>query len=365
MCYAPVAGDARVTNQIRWLEQAGYRVDILSRGPEHPDATGTPLKIGYPPLWKRVLLHAAMTPPARFRKLVGDLLPEMSGRTYDLVVVNDLHLLPWAVDAIPALTSGPVTLDLHEVYAGNGTGLSYKLLIEQYDEWLCTFIDAPVFSRRLTVANGIADLYHDRYGIERPEVIRNVAPYEDLTPSPVDPERILLVHHGFASQGRGIDVMLDAALRFEPRFTLVLMVLGEESELGMIRRHAAVRSGRAVLRDPVGVSEVARALNDCDLEVIFFPPRFANNVYALPNKFFEAVQARLGVIIGHSPEIEPFVRTHALGLVVDGWGVTQLVDAVNALTPDEIAAMKRGSDAAALTLSTRGEGPRFLAAIGA
>ncbi len=367
ICYSPVGSDARVTNQIRWLEAAGYRVDILSRGPEHPDATGRGFRIGYPALWLRLVIYVLLPPRARFRWLVEKHLPtsELSGEKYDLVVVNDLHLLPWVVKAAPEFAKGPVILDLHEVYSGNGTSLLYKLLIARYDDWLLTFITSPVFTKHLTVAEGIADLYRDQYGVQRPGVIRNVAPYEELEPSPVDPERIVLVHHGYAAVERGIDIMLDAALQFEPRFKLVLMVLGDERSLAPLRRHPAITAGRAEFRAPVGVTEVARALNDCDLELIFFPPRFPNNIYALPNKFFEAIQGRLGIVIGDSPEIVPFVREHGFGIVVDGWSASDLAAAINRLSADDIAAMKQASARAASELSTRGEGPRFLAEIGA
>lgn len=367
MCYSPVGSDARVSNQIRWLRSVGYRVDILSRGPDHPDANGRRLRIGYPRFLSRVLIHLLLPPSARFRRLVEKYLPvsELSGQKYDLVLVNDLHLLPWVVKAVPALTNGPVILDLHEVYSGNGTGLPYRLLIARYDDWLLTFITSPVFTKHLTVAEGIADLYRDRYGVPRPGVIRNVAPYQELEPSRVDPERILLVHHGYAAVERGIDLMLDAALLLEPRFVLVLMVLGDDRTLAPMRAHPAVAAGRVEFREPVAVTEVSRTLNDCDLEVIFFPPRFANNTYALPNKFFEAVQGRLGIVIGESPEIVGFVRDRGLGIVVSGWSAKDLAAAINRLSATEITEMKQASDRAASDLSTRGEGPRFLAEIGA
>ncbi|PZQ89694.1 MAG: hypothetical protein DI534_07830 [Leifsonia xyli] len=367
ICYSPVGSDARVSNQIRWLEAAGYRVDVLSRGPQHPDATGDSLTISYPPLWVRLMIYAFLPMRARFRRLVRRHLPlgELAGRRYDLVVVNDLQLLPWVVEAASDLTDGAVVLDLHEVYWGNGTSLFYKLLLARYDDWLLSFVASPVFTTRLTVAEGIADLYRDRYGIPRPGVVRNVAPYEELEPSPVDPEHVLLEHHGYASAERGVDIMLDAALALEPRFTLVLMVLGEESELAVIRRHPAFASGRVILRKPVHVTQVARTVNDCDLEVIFFPPRFANNTYALPNKFFESIQGRLGFVIGQSPEIVPFVRDYGIGVIVDGWTAADLSAAINALSADDIRGLKQASARAALELSTRGEGARFLAAIGA
>jgi glycosyltransferase involved in cell wall biosynthesis len=367
ICYSAVGSDARVSNQIRWLESAGYRVDILSQGPEHPDASGRGFVIGHFDRRFALIFNAFLPMRARFKRVVDKQLPkaELEGNSYNLVIVNDHHLLPWVVKAMPSLAQGNVVLDLHEVYSGNGTSFIYKLLIARYDDWLLTFIDSPVFTKHLTVAEGIADLYRDQYGIDRPGVIRNIAPYQELKPSPVDPENIVLVHHGYAAVERGIDIMLDAALLLDSRFTLVLMVLGDDRSLAPLRSHPAIAAGRAVFREPVGVTEVASALNDYDLELIFFPPRFANNTFALPNKFFEAIQGRLGVVIGQSPEIVGFVRQHGFGIIVDGWTGKDLALALNALTPEKIAEMKNAANRAAKDFSTLGEGPRFLAEVGA
>lgn len=367
MCYSAVGNDARVGKQIRWLEAAGYRVDVLSRRPEHPDATGRALVIGEPRRRIDFIANAFLPYTLRFRRGYLQYIPvdELAGQSYDLVYINDHHLLPWAVTAIPSLTTGEAVLDLHELYSENGTGLVHRLLIGPYDDWLLRYIDSPVFTRRMTVAEGIADIYRDEYHVPRPAVIRNVAPFEPLTPSPVDPDDIVLVHHGLAAVERGIDVMLDAALLLEPRFRLVLMVIGDEATMSRLRAHPAVTSGRASLREPVPVNEVARTVNEYDLEVIFFPHRFPNNKYALPNKFFEAVQGRLGIVIGDSPEMVGLVRENGLGTVVDGWEAADLARVVNALTADEVTRMKAAADRAASDLSTVGEGPRFLDAVGA
>jgi hypothetical protein len=364
MCYSPVRDDARVSKQIRWLEAAGYVVDVLSRGPEHPDATGRALRISEPTSRLHLRTLALLPLPARFRGTIERYIPtdELASEEYDLVVVNDHHLLPWVVKAAPRFARGPVVLDLHELYADNGVGLVHRFVYGRWDSWLLTFISSPVFTHHMTVADGIADIYHDDYGLPRPTVIRNVAPYEPLEPSSVDPDRIVLVHHGYAAVERGIDIMLDAALLLEPRFEVTLMVLSTSS-LSSLRAHPAITSGRVTFREPVGVLDVARTLNEFDLEMIFFPPRFPNNAHALPNKFFEAIQGRLGIVVGESPEIVPFVREYGLGVVVEGWTAADLAATINSLTVEQITAMKRASARAAEELSAESEGKRFLAAV--
>ena len=80
MCYSAVGNDARVSNQIRWLEGAGYTVDILSRGPEHPEATGRRFTIGEETRRFKLIMYALMPPRARFRRTVERYLPVAGAR---------------------------------------------------------------------------------------------------------------------------------------------------------------------------------------------------------------------------------------------------------------------------------------------
>lgn len=115
------------------MEAAGYRVDILSRGPDHPDARGRVLRVCSPSLWRRVLLYLLPSYLARFRLLVAQHLPteELAEERYD--AVNDHQLLPWIVEEAPGLTDGAVVLDLHELYGERGTSLPNKLVIAPYE----------------------------------------------------------------------------------------------------------------------------------------------------------------------------------------------------------------------------------------
>ena len=61
------------------------------------------------------------------------------------------------------------------------------------------------------------------------------------------------------------------------------------------------------------MSELTRAINGYDFEFLFLRPDWANLEFALPNKFFEAVQGRLGIILGHSPMMEEIVRIRCSG----------------------------------------------------
>lgn len=368
MSYAEGARDPRVSNQIRWLEQGGYRVDVLSRGNAHPDASGRHFRIGFPPLPVRLAVYLLFPNRARFRFMVGRRIPHdvLSPQNvpYDVVVVNTIDLLPWVVEHGTELSRGPLCLDLHEYSPSQGIGWVFRLLFRRYQDWLISFIVSPVFTCRMTVAEGIAELYRDNFDIPEPGVVRNVPAFVDQAPSPVDPERIALVHHGRADLSRGLDLMLDAMLEVEERFVLTLMVVGSDEELAALRAAPAARAGRVVFRQAAPMAEVAAHLNDQDAEIIFFPPATENLRLVLPNKLFEAIQGRLALIIGESQEMVRLVEHYGNGVVVLGWTAGDLARAINALDADQISRMKAASDLAASEISAGTERQRFYSVLG-
>ncbi len=366
--HVPVS-DSRPSKQIKWLEDAGYRVDVLSRGDAHPTARGRHFPIGFPPLPLRMAAYALLPNRARFRYMIdsripADVMPAPDAK-YAVVVVHDLELLPWVAEHAGELADGPIMLDLHEYFGSQGIGFAYRVLFARYHRWLLAFVADPVFSVRTTVADGIADLYVEHLGIPRPVVIKNAPPFADLQAAPVDADDILLVHHGRADLGRGLELMLDALMLLDARFRMVLMLVGSDYELASFRRHPAVAAGRVEFRDAVAVDEVPAALNDCDLEIIFFPPKTENLRHVLPNKLFEAIQGRLGIVIGQSIEMVRVVERAGNGVVAGSWTAESLAAAIAPLDAAAIERFKAASHAVAHEYSAEHEAGVFLGLIGA
>ncbi len=98
---------------------------------------------------------------------------------------------------------------------------------------------------------------------------------------------------------------------------------------------------------PVAIHDLVPASNDYDIGLYLLRPSSFNNLYALPNKFFEFLQARLAIAIGPSPEMARIVREFGCGVVADDFAPTSLARALNRLTAADIDRMKAGSEKAA------------------
>ena len=191
-------------------------------------------------------------------------------------------------------------------------------------------------------------------------LVRNSPPFHDQPPSAVDPQNIKLAFHGMASWARGFRDIIDAMRMLDKRFTMTFMLTGSQTVIDELAEYARDLGDRVKIVPPVHMSEISEAINQYDLEIIFFRPLNRNLEYALPNKFFEAVQGRLGLVIGQSPMMAEIVKQSENGIIVDGWTAADLAAAIGSLTAEQIAKFKAASDRAAHTLNAEVEGVVFL-----
>jgi hypothetical protein len=76
-----------------------------------------------------------------------------------------------------------------------------------------------------------------------------------------------------------------------------------------------------------------------------------NHDYALPNKFFEFVQARLLVAIGPSLEMKKILEQYGIGVISESFDPKDLAYKINQLNLIEIDKQKNSLEKAAFDLS--------------
>jgi hypothetical protein len=107
--------------------------------------------------------------------------------------------------------------------------------------------------------------------------------------------------------------------------------------------------------EPVEMKLVPHALSKFDAEIIFFPPVTRNLEYTFPNKFFEAVQGRIGVIAGPSIELQRAISQFNVGVVASEWTAMSLANAINDLSVEDFKRFKENSNDAAKVLNAEKE----------
>jgi glycosyltransferase involved in cell wall biosynthesis len=324
--------------------------------------------------WGTLVSQTLIPRRRRFRLLLTDRVPRealdrLRRGDYDLVVFNEYEFLPWVLDPrdfTPVAMNGRRHLDIHEYrnpeYRRRTLGA--RLTARHY-RWVRRQIGNPAFTSRTVVNAPIGDLYVQEFGIAPPVPVRNIPPFVDQAPQPVDRDDIRMLFHGLASWQRGFTEILQAMRTLPERFSMTFMLMPNPTVTAKLLAEIDAHPARDRIRivPPAPMREIAQKINEFDLEIIFYRPLEHNLLYALPNKFFESVQGRLGVVIGESPAMAEIVREHGFGIVVPGFEASDLAAALNNLTAEDVGELKSAADRAAHRLNAETEGRAFIAAI--
>jgi hypothetical protein len=356
--YSNIRSDSRVLRQLEVLARHG-RVTTVGYGAA-PDAAHEHLEIprslpslpqtpsGVAKLAVRAYRSVALEAPA-----VRATLDLLAAREFDVVVANEARALPVAF-AIAGYAK--VWCDLHEWAPEERTHvLSWRLLVSPFMRWVCAEY-LPRVDAATTINRSIAELYESEFGV-RPEIVRNsVAFRPELEPSP-PAEGIRLVHSGGAVPGRNIEALIEAVDRLGDPWSLDLYLIpAREADTywkGLLERIDA--SPRTRLHPPVPPADLPRVLNAYDIGTFLLPPHTPNHRMMLPNKFFDFVQARLGLAFSPSVETDRLIRRYGLGVVTKGFGADGLVEALRDLTNADVASFKEAAHRVARELSSESD----------
>ncbi len=358
LSYSPIARDPRVLRQVR-LFSSFADVVTVGYGPT-PDGVVEHVEIpeSVRP-WRTKRLRAPVLFALRWwsRLYFGSprvkfVQQAVAAGSMDVVVANDELAVPVALTLRPR---GGVHADLHEYSPRVGEDRpGWRRRVAPFMRWAVRQVRKA--DTVTTVAPGLAKEYQREFGLNC-AVVPNAAQYrDDLAPTAV-PEPIRLVHIGIAGRARKLENMIDGVALLEQRrpgaFTLDIIVApGEADYIEELKAHAAdVAPQSARVLPPVPYNQMVDTLAAYDMGVFISPATTFNLEHALPNKFFEYVQARLAVLVGPSPEMGPYVREHGFGVIAEGFTAEFMADVLEDLTPTEVSELKVAADQAAQTLS--------------
>lgn len=369
VCYSDLAKDPRVLKQIDWLASDGWQVDSLGFG-AHPPHVTKHFVLSQRERSSAAVVLAMMLLPKRLRfryltqyRIPRDMLKIMD--CYDAVVINEIDLLPWVQHMRRHANSQAqhLHLDLHEFHeydAPSGIPQLLATKLRRYHGWKRSLIGKIDFDSVSTVAPGIATLYEAEFGLTNIQLVLNSKPYLEATASVVDGNQIELLYHGYAQMERGLAVLLEAATLLDQRFSINMMLTGPNAEIDAVKQLATEKGVKVRWLNPVPMGEVSSYINRFDAEVIFYPPNNPNLLHSFPNKFFESLQARLAIVIGHSPSMQAVVEHYQNGFVANGWSAADLALLLNGLDSSMIQQAKNHSAAAAMELNEESDRQRFL-----
>jgi glycosyltransferase involved in cell wall biosynthesis len=347
LAFSPLASDARVLRQVA-LFRGDYDVTTVGYGAA-PQGVDAHLRLPDAVLsWRRnrSLMVARRYQAAYDRApVVTATRRALAGGRWDVVLANDVETAPVAM----GLGARGVHVDLHE-YASrqNEDSWRWRHFVAGSNAWILrTWVSRAASVS--TVGEELAGAYRREFGLH-PLVVPNAAAYVDRTPTRVG-RPLRLVHSGLARRSRSLELMIDAVRLSSRPVTLDLYLMPNDPAYLAELRARSADLPQVRWHDPVPPHELNEHLARADLGVFVLPPVTFNYRYTLPNKLFDFVQARLGVVVGPSPEMAGLVRRHGLGMVLDDFTAASLAAALDSVGERDVAAYKRASHAAAAELS--------------
>lgn len=243
----------------------------------------------------------------------------------DLGIVHVMGLLALPAGfAIRKRAGGRLVYDARDLYPDASSmarfpALVRRLVQEVEGRW------ARSADRVMTVNDGLADVLHARYRVERPLVILNAstvrAPgdlmahrFHDAVGLP-PATRIVLYQGGF-SPGRGIDELIDA-MADVPKSHLVLMGYGRLEGAMRVRLADPELAARVSILPPVPPAEILDWVACADVVAIPIKGDTLNHRLATPNKLFEALAAGVPIAASDLPGMAALVQELDAGVLFD------------------------------------------------
>lgn len=350
LSFSRIDRDPRVLKQVDLLA-GDMRVTTCGFGPPPPGVDHVQLPDTANRWWPRQRGAGALLLLRRFAAFyrrsphVAAALSALRGRRFDVVIANDLNTVPLALALRPARG---VHVDLHEWEPRvTADTWEYRHYAGPLTAWELRQVRRA--SSVTTVAPGIAERYRQEYGIEA-GVVTNATAYVDLEPTEVG-QPLRLVHSGGALAYRQLEILIDAVRLTDANLTLdFYLVPSDPAYLAALRERAADLEA-VRFHEPVPYRDLVPTMAAYDLGIHVLPPTSVNNALALPNKLFEYVQARLGVIVGPSAEMARLVTSHGLGAVTPDFTPEGVAQTLAALDAETVRRYKQAAHVSARPLS--------------
>ena len=279
---------------------------------------------------------------------IQESLRAVGRQDFDLIVANDLSALPVAIEIAG---KGKVLFDAHEYSPREGEEkILWRLTHGKFNKFLCKKY-LHVADLILTVSDGISEEYFSEYGVPS-KVVYNAPNYQNIVPKKTVKKTIRLIHHGAAIKFRHIETMIEMMEYVDDRYSLDLMLVETNAAYYKALKTMAQKNPKINFIPAVPMEFITQHIKNYDIGVYILPPVNFNHINALPNKFFEFIQARLALAIGPSLEMRKMIDRYHIGIVAKSFLAKDLAHELNKLNSSDIDNFKMASNKVAFELSS-------------
>lgn len=287
-------------------------------------------------------------------------MEHIKAHKYDVIICHDLLLLPVLFAGLDSKSnrqeaqSTRVIFDAREFYPlQNTSSLRWRLLFKAFNTHLCESY-AKRADRIFSVSPRFCELYKEQFGLKA-ELLLSLPPYYELSPKPINPQKIKILYHGALNKNRDIHKIIYLCQKLDERFCIDFIFTGGTKPYRKKIESAIFclqKQGYNVRVLPaVSLEQIVPFGNDYDIGFIYIPQHNHNLLATIPNKFFEYIQSRLALLFPPIESLQDITQKYDNAIISRDFSLDSIAQALNALSIDEIMRKKQSSHTAALELN--------------
>ena len=251
----------------------------------------------------------------------------------DILLSNDLDTLTASFYA-SRIKKIPLVYDSHEYFTEVPELISRPKVQKIWESLEKRMV--PKIKYAYTVCKSVAEVYYGKYNTPF-KVVRNV-PLKTTFPSVKKPgkqnsEKIIL-YQGAVNIGRGLEQAIHAMKFIEGAR---LIIAGDGDIKPRLEKLVANEnlSHKIKFTGRLPLEELAKLTPTADLGLSIEEDFGLNYRFALPNKFFDYIQANVPVLVTHLPEMAAIVSQYHIGEICDSLEPEKLASSIREALFDE------------------------------
>lgn len=228
---------------------------------------------------------------------------------FDIIVSNDLDTLLGSYLA-SKLKFKKIVYDSHE-YFTEVPELTNRQLPKK--AWtLLERLILPKIKHAYTVCESIANVYNKLYGINM-YVVRNVPYRYNYISTKANKTNIkTILYQGSLNMGRGLEHIIDAMQYIE---NAKLDIIGDGDITQQLKERVKSKNleNKICFKGKIPFDELYKETQKADLGIALEENLGLNYYYALPNKLFDYIQARVPILVSPFPEMVNIIDKYNIG----------------------------------------------------
>lgn len=274
--------------------------------------------------------------------------------------VHSVSFLPLAMMVKLCLPHTKIIYETHELETETNGASGAKKKLRR----LIEAIGMPFISHTIAVSPSICDWYATRYRTDEVSLVMNCPPFVAKQKSDyfkthfkLSSDKVVFLYQGIMSPGRGIEGLVAALDNLPEQAVLVLLGYGVDFDKWY---RLNLTSPRLFVHPAVPFEKILEVTSSADCGISFMEDTCLSHRFALPNKLFEFIQARIAVIVSPTVDQSQLVTTAGVGLVCNSFDTTAITRACEKFMAGTLGDIEANLEQAAQTYSWQNQEKNLL-----